>query len=505
MDIRIGNDVRIDVSLKNLGIQSTKDIVDVKCVLLKDRALQQSCTNKPFCCHGKYTIGRCGTPVYNVYPHNTTAQYFHTAPYCYVASCQHCYNKCSEIQIETNISENDSTIHMCYPADQQVCGEHSLVLTVTINQQNWKSNNTHTCTFDYGKIFRIVEDAFGKCGTILINLPKCNNFDSDSIAAGVFDIDKYKITVQPDHKERGFVTGDGEYSYGDTVKLTAEAYPFYTFVGWDDGEAKSTRVITVEGNAMYTAMFATGSGQYNVEFYDEDGTTLISHTVQEYGDLLTAPTVQIKEGKSFVGWNPELSKYVPEHDLIYVAQYRVIDYNTVIVMPNNENLGTVTNSGTNQVESGTPFTMTATPNEGCNFLYWQNSAGDEYTSPVLTINVSKNDTYTAYFTLNAPMYYYGVNETTVLSDTAANIKTLTSTTAINTSITTPFTISTQSAKVFYMMYEEGTNCDAVVTQNGYEITPDWTTVPKTDESTNYNIKFFIANGDFIITGINYTH
>lgn len=87
MDIRIGNDIRIDVTLQNLGISSVADIDSVKCVLLKECTHKDARSNKPFCYPSKYTIGCCGAPVYNVYPYNITAQYFHTAPNCFMASC----------------------------------------------------------------------------------------------------------------------------------------------------------------------------------------------------------------------------------------------------------------------------------------------------------------------------------------------------------------------------------------------------------------------------------
>lgn len=58
----------------------------------------------------------------------------------------------------------------------------------------------------------------------------------------------------------GQVSGGGLYASGSTVILYAEAYSGYTFQQWSDGNTENPRTITANGNATYTAIFASNSG-----------------------------------------------------------------------------------------------------------------------------------------------------------------------------------------------------------------------------------------------------
>lgn len=58
----------------------------------------------------------------------------------------------------------------------------------------------------------------------------------------------------------GQVRGGGLYASGSTVILYAEALSDYTFQQWSDGNTENPRTITANGNATYTAMFASNSG-----------------------------------------------------------------------------------------------------------------------------------------------------------------------------------------------------------------------------------------------------
>ena len=58
----------------------------------------------------------------------------------------------------------------------------------------------------------------------------------------------------------GQVYGEGEYASDSTVILYAEAYSGYTFQQWNDGNTENPRSFTANGNATYTAIFASNNG-----------------------------------------------------------------------------------------------------------------------------------------------------------------------------------------------------------------------------------------------------
>ncbi len=76
---------------------------------------------------------------------------------------------------------------------------------------------------------------------------------------------KYTITVTANDAAYGTVTGGGEYDSAATATLTATPNEGYKFVNWNDGNENNPRIITVTGNATYTANFTEVAG-VNVTF-----------------------------------------------------------------------------------------------------------------------------------------------------------------------------------------------------------------------------------------------
>ncbi len=77
---------------------------------------------------------------------------------------------------------------------------------------------------------------------------------------------QYTITAVSANNAMGSVSGGGTYLAGETVELTANANSAYRFTGWNDGNTENPRVITVTGNATYTAYFANlGSSEHHYD------------------------------------------------------------------------------------------------------------------------------------------------------------------------------------------------------------------------------------------------
>ncbi|MBR4804238.1 MAG: C10 family peptidase, partial [Bacteroidales bacterium] len=59
------------------------------------------------------------------------------------------------------------------------------------------------------------------------------------------------INARPDSVNHGYVLGGGSYGVGDTVTLTANALPGYSFVRWSDSVNMATRTFVIQPNTHY--------------------------------------------------------------------------------------------------------------------------------------------------------------------------------------------------------------------------------------------------------------
>lgn len=73
---------------------------------------------------------------------------------------------------------------------------------------------------------------------------------------GEIPINYYTITTAVNPEGTGSVTGGGLYQYGEMATLTATAASGYEFAGWSDAVTANPRIVTVTGDASYTAIFS---------------------------------------------------------------------------------------------------------------------------------------------------------------------------------------------------------------------------------------------------------
>ncbi len=206
------------------------------------------------------------------------------------------------------------------------------------------------------------------------------------------------------------IPAPGTYSYypGDTLTIAAVPATNCHFVQWNDGDTNATRLITVTGNATYTAIF-----DYNpitVTLVNADATMgSITPTPGIYtfhvGDTAIAQATPAT-GYHFNQWminmagltdsmpnNPVtmiLPTYLAGASITMTATYAPNLY-SIDVYANDNTLGTVT--GTGQYAYNSYATITATPAEHCIFVQWND--GD--TNAVRNVLVTGNASYTATF------------------------------------------------------------------------------------------------------------
>lgn len=211
---------------------------------------------------------------------------------------------------------------------------------------------------------------------------------------------QYNINVVANNPSWGTVTGGGTYDQGANVTITAEPNSGYDFLKWTkDGTEVSTNAtysFTATENATYTAVF----GEQSVTYYTittaaspaEAGTVEGGGTYEEGATVILAASAN--SGWQFVQWtdgnadNPR--NITVTGDATYTAQFTQINYIINVDAVPYEG-GNVTGGGT--YHYGDVVTLTATPNEGYDFLQWDNGE----TALTRTVIVDGDANYTAYF------------------------------------------------------------------------------------------------------------
>ena len=169
-------------------------------------------------------------------------------------------------------------------------------------------------------------------------------------------------------------------SKGATAEYT------YAFAGWDK------ELVTVEGDATYTATFSAIKRQYTITWLNEDNSQLAQTTV-EYGVIPTAPEAPSKGATAeytyaFSGWDKEFVSV--EGDATYKATFTATKRQYMITWLNEDN----SQLAQTTVEYGVIPTAPEAPSKGATAEYTYTFAGwgKEIAS------VTGDETYQATFT-----------------------------------------------------------------------------------------------------------
>ena len=226
-----------------------------------------------------------------------------------------------------------------------------------------------------------------------------------------FAVDQYTLTLATADATMGTtIPAPGTYSYypGDTLTITAVPATNCHFVQWNDGDTNATRLITVTGDATYTATFdynpititlvnsdtAMGSitpapGIYTFHV----GDTAVAQATPATGYHFNQWMINMAGLTDSMPNNPVtmiLPTYLAGASITMTATYAPNLY-SIDVYANDNTLGTVT--GTGQYAYNSYATITATPADHCIFVQWND--GD--TNAVRNVLVTGNASYTATF------------------------------------------------------------------------------------------------------------
>jgi hypothetical protein len=87
------------------------------------------------------------------------------------------------------------------------------------------------------------------------NNPRTITVTQDTIFTAIFEIIRHTLSVSCNDVDRGITSGGGVYVINTVANITAIPNAGYRFVGWDDANKDSIRVITVSQDAAFVAIF----------------------------------------------------------------------------------------------------------------------------------------------------------------------------------------------------------------------------------------------------------
>lgn len=223
---------------------------------------------------------------------------------------------------------------------------------------------------------------YGKDGTLVSSL-KSYSFKmpyEDIIYTAKFEWTPYSVSININDTSMGSITGDGSYTYGQTVSLVATPNNHYSFFGWYDGDSLLSQDSNYSFNMpakslSYTAKFVKN---YKLNISTDDSTkgSIVSPT--EWGEGLDI-TIKAKanDGYALDYWydddlnevsdNPNYTFTMPGNDVSLYALFTT-GY-TFSVFSEDDSMGTV-NDVSNRYKEGTSITVVATPAGDCVFEGW---------------------------------------------------------------------------------------------------------------------------------------
>jgi len=219
---------------------------------------------------------------------------------------------------------------------------------------------------------------------------------SNAVFYANYDIAQYRITAKPDDRNKGECEGSGVYDFGDSVEISALAKPGCYFVGWEDGVNSSERVVLVDGNKTYVAKFESSINVISIN--PSQGGYVIGGGKYQTGSIVTLQAFS-NPGWTFSYW--EIEKNVYEGDkLNFVASKNLLvspmfeqEIYEVSFFASPNNSGTFPDLPQKNYEYGDNVLVTATPENGYEFVKWE----DGYNNSERSITVFGNANYVAIF------------------------------------------------------------------------------------------------------------
>ncbi len=219
-----------------------------------------------------------------------------------------------------------------------------------------------------------------------------------------FEVEQYTIAASANPSQGGSVTGDGTFTYGQQVSLSATPNTGYNFVNWTE----NGNVVSTNANYSFTATTSrTLVANFQVFTYtiSASANPVAGGTVNGAGDYSHGQSITISAvanpGYDFINWTENGSVVSTDAEYSFtatanrtlVANFETITY-SITANANPVDGGTV--SGADEFTYGASCTLTASANTGYQFVNWTDSEGS-----VVSYDASYSFTVTGDFTYQA--------------------------------------------------------------------------------------------------------
>lgn len=154
MDIRIGNDIRLNVAISDFNILEEETIKCAHCFLMNAAEKSLSYVDpKSITLPSKYTLRTSGSRIYNVLPINVQVRPC-GGPGLFGKSLRQ-YGK----PIFTRVSEDDGYIYGYFQEiEQLMLGDYHLVVMLVLDREKYGISNKRHIVIDYGYVFTLTMD-----------------------------------------------------------------------------------------------------------------------------------------------------------------------------------------------------------------------------------------------------------------------------------------------------------------------------------------------------------
>lgn len=288
-----------------------------------------------------------------------------------------------------------------------------------------------TKTAEYGKISAYGYELTGwNALRQLVNNAKAEMYNRDWLILNAMDdmdaakkgLAKRQVTVTT-AGEHVRCTGDGNYTFGDTVKLSAEPEAGYEFKGWKDENGSivskdAAYTMLAENNITLTAVCTPvpKENTVTITFKTGDGFSdqICGEPVQAaVGEQITVPAHKNYYGYTFEGWDSngdgvaDITGTEAEADAKYtvaegvttlLAVYKIEKVSYTVNVTNGTIKGEDATAASGTYEEGTVVTVTAdAAEEGKEFKEWQSDGMVVSTNATYSFIVKKDMNLTAVY------------------------------------------------------------------------------------------------------------
>lgn len=232
--------------------------------------------------------------------------------------------------------------------------------------------------------------------------------EGDTTLTATFAINQYIVAAVVTPDASGSVSGvpAEAVDHGTELSLTAVPATGYHFVSWSNGATEPTIVITVVSDTTLTATFeANAAGTYTVSvIYDATmGTVAGVPTEPVVADSVITLVATPAEGYVFTGWSNGTTSdtlvITVTEDIVLTANFELFVPNQFVVSVSTRStvMGTVDPMGIHTVMEADEFTVTATANEGYEFVAWMVGNDTVSTEATYTFTVTASISLVAVF------------------------------------------------------------------------------------------------------------